>query len=469
MSEEVNVLDVSTVKQQELPSVLTSQFDKLVILETNVQKAVNMAVEAKNKAQSAQVKIGLFDYSKKEAINLLQSASEGLAEGLMTAAEAQKVSFEYQTKLTEITKFLFGLGVSNLAMNRSVVRELELKLKGASEEEISDLAKQELKNVIIQLKAQEDIMSKQAELTGKVKKHHQQLESINRQLDNIGNLDEQQDKKIATNIKNISENKKTLEKQQQKDFEHDKQIGELKKQDKEQDKLIATHSEVLSEHDKFLKEQQQKYVEHNKKLSDLTKQDKEQDNIIVSHSEKLLEHDKAFEEQQKKNAKFKQETSDNTNKIKGLENSLKQQEQALTEKNSALDKKYANTIKHLEDELSNLTGTTNKDSETIKENISSLLESVNTQISLVKEDVSKLEVDLSDEINSNEKKLVNTIAELKEEISNKDKEVYNKLTDLKNRIDRLDIITSKLGWKIGISIVAMGSLILNILQICGIL
>lgn len=441
MSEEVNVIDIRTLESQELPSVLSSQFDKLAILETNVQKAVNMAAEAKKKAETAQVKMGLFDYSKKEAINLLQSASKGLAEGLMTVTEAQKVSFEYQTKLTEITKFLFGLGVSNLAMNRSVVRELELKLKGASEEEISDLARQELKNVIIQLKAQEDIMSKQVALTGKVKKHQQQLESINGQLDNIEQMDEQQDKKIATNTKSILENKKTLEKQQQKDFEHDK----------------------------VLKEQQQKYVEHNKKISDITKHDGEQDNIIVSHSEKLLKYDKDFAEQQKKNAKLEQETSYNTDKIKGLKNSLKQQEQALIEKNITLDKKYADTTKQLKDELSNLTNTTNKDSETIKENISSLLKNVNTQTSLVKEDLSKVEVDLSDEINSIKEKLINTIAELKEEISNKDKEVYNKLTDLKDRIDSIDAITSKLGWKIGISVVAAGSLILNILQICGIL
>ena len=141
MSEEVNTIDIITIKLQELPSVLSTQFDKLALLEAKVQKSVNMAVEAKNKAKEAQVDIGLFRYSKKEAINLLQSTSQGLADGLMTAAEAQKISFEYQTKLTEICKFLFGLGVSNLAMNRSVVR-IRVKLKGASEEEISDLARQ---------------------------------------------------------------------------------------------------------------------------------------------------------------------------------------------------------------------------------------------------------------------------------------------------------------------------------------
>ncbi|NLL30269.1 MAG: hypothetical protein GX258_04355 [Clostridiales bacterium] len=385
MNGKLKVLDINTIKQEDLPVVLSSQFDKLTVLETNVQKAVKSAVKAKEKAQDAQVKMGIFNYSKKEAINLLQSASEGLAEGLMTAAEAQKVSFEYQTKLTEITKFLFGLGVSNIAMNRSVVRELELKLKGASEEEISDLAKQELRNVILQLKAQEDIMIKQEELKGKVKNHHYQLESINTQLDNIEKLEE------------------------------------------------------------------------------------EQDTLIFSHSKKLLKYEEIFEEQNKKNALLKEEISDNTSKINELENSLKQQGQLFLKKNNAFDKKYSEITKELQEEVSDLTNTTNKDRETIKNDISSLMESMNREISLVKENLHKTETDLSNELNSIEEKLINTISELKEEISKKDKEVNNKLTDLKNRIDNLETLTSKMGWKIGISIVAAGSLILNILQIFGVI
>lgn len=103
-------------------------------------------------------------------------------------AEAQKVSFEYQTELTKITKFLLGIGVSNLAMNRIVVRELELKLKSASEEKISDLAKQELKDIIKQLKDKEDMENKQAKLTDKVHQQHKKL------LDYEEKFEEQQKK-----------------------------------------------------------------------------------------------------------------------------------------------------------------------------------------------------------------------------------------------------------------------------------
>ena len=60
------------------------------------------------------------------------------------------------SEITEI--YLFGLGVSNLAMNRSVVRGVEMRLKGASEEELDELARQEILGVVRQLKAQEDIM-----------------------------------------------------------------------------------------------------------------------------------------------------------------------------------------------------------------------------------------------------------------------------------------------------------------------
>ena len=386
------VEDISGVNIENLPSVLSSQFDKLNLLQYNVEKSLNMAIEAKIKSEDAHVKMGIFDWSKKDAIKLLQEASKGLAEGIMTAAEAQKVSFEYQTKLTEITKFLLRLGLSNIAMNRSVVRELELKLKGASEEEISDLAKQELKNVIMQLKAQEDIMNKQAKLTDKVK---------------------QQNKLIEFHSEKLFEQEKDLEEQQKKNTKFKQQI--------------SNNEDNINSIKKTVKQQEDELIEKNNAL------DKKYSDIIKQVNDELLEHKKCFGEQQKKNTKFKQQISNNEDNINNIKKIVKQQEDELIEKNNALDKKYSDIIKQVNDELS------------------------------------KLECSISSEINSFDKQLINTITDLKEGISNKDKEVYNKFIDLQNRVNSLDIITSKLGWKIGISIIAIGSLILNILQICGII
>lgn len=340
MQEKVSITDISEIKLEGLPSIISSQFTKLSELDKKVKDAVDRANDAKNIVKNAQVKIGLFDYSKKDAIEFLQSASEGIAEGLIVAVEAQKKSFDYQTELAGSIKFLFGLGISNIAMNRSIVRELELKLKNASEEEISELARQEIKNVILQLKAQEDTMKIQNDLKMKVKNHQDWLKGIDRQLDN---------------------------------FERD-----------------------------------------------------------------------------------------TCNSIKIIEKSLVLQGQALIDNNNNLDEKFSVRTNELKNELSNLISRINED-------ITLLVCGTNAQIVEIKSDLSKSETSLFDKIYSLEENFNNLIDELDEEIKIKDKEAENKLLDFKNRINNLDIITSKLGWKILISVVATVSLILNFFQIYGVL
>ena len=151
------------VSASQVPSIIQEQFDGLTALKQNVSEATKKADAAKKSAKSAKEKSAEL-FHKKEAIESLQEATVDLAEAQISAAQAQEVSFEYQQKIAEITKYLFALGVSNIAMNRSVVRELELKLKGASEEELDEFARQEIIAVVKQLKAQEDIMKKNIQL-----------------------------------------------------------------------------------------------------------------------------------------------------------------------------------------------------------------------------------------------------------------------------------------------------------------
>lgn len=58
------------------------------------------------------------------------------------------------------------------------MRELELKLKGASEEELDELARREIISVVKQLKAQEDIMKKQSDLSDKVRIHESRINEL---------------------------------------------------------------------------------------------------------------------------------------------------------------------------------------------------------------------------------------------------------------------------------------------------
>lgn len=178
-----NTFDVNTVNENQLPTVISSQFKELTELENNVVKAMDMATQAKRKANDAQVSAGLF--KKKKAIEALQEAVKGQANALIPIVDAQKLLLKYQAGLTKITIFLANLGAQNLAMNRAVVRELELRLKGASDEEFSDLAKQELIKVIADLKNREDMMNKQSKIAENVGKQHEDIKKLNKQIDDM--------------------------------------------------------------------------------------------------------------------------------------------------------------------------------------------------------------------------------------------------------------------------------------------
>lgn len=177
----IKILDVKTVDAEQLPTIISSQFNELTELDTKIKEIQKKAEEAKKKANDSQISVKLLN--KKEAIELLQDAIKSLAIAQAEEVDAQEKLFTYQKKLTEITKYLFGLGVSSIAMNRSVVRELDLKLKGASDKEISELAKQELLNVINQLNAQRDMMDKQEKLTERVKENGEHINNLRENLD----------------------------------------------------------------------------------------------------------------------------------------------------------------------------------------------------------------------------------------------------------------------------------------------
>ena len=156
------------VSEKDVPEIIGSQFTVMQEYKENLDIAKKKAIEAQTHALgSSEKKTGVF--KNKTAIESLQETTLSLADAQLIAAEAQEKSFEYQKKLAEITKYLFGLGVSNIAANRCVVRELEMRLSNAKEEEIDELAREEIKNLVRELKLQEDIMQKQSNLNEKLK------------------------------------------------------------------------------------------------------------------------------------------------------------------------------------------------------------------------------------------------------------------------------------------------------------
>lgn len=128
-----------------LPELIRHQIEKLNELDNNVKLALEAATKAESAAKSAKQQSagrGLFSDPKRIAIEHLQSAGLELADAVQSSAKAQKTGFEFQQRLADITTNLFGLGIQNIAARQTVIRELEARLKGASEEAITALARQ---------------------------------------------------------------------------------------------------------------------------------------------------------------------------------------------------------------------------------------------------------------------------------------------------------------------------------------
>ena len=156
-------LPQQNISIEQLPTIIGNTFKHISEVDRKISNAVSRAEEAKKLADEASQKHAgwsFFGSDKKEAIEALQSAAISQANALSDSVDANKELFNNQKKMSEAIRYLFGLGVANMAANRTVVRELELKLKNASQEELSELARQEITNVILQLRAQEDMQYK---------------------------------------------------------------------------------------------------------------------------------------------------------------------------------------------------------------------------------------------------------------------------------------------------------------------
>lgn len=213
-------IKVESIDEKQVPELIQSQFGIMGELKKEIERASCRAFDAK---ESVINEIAPKGTSKKAAIESLQSATLDLANAQESAMNAQKLQFDYQQKLADITKFLFRLGLTNIAMNRVVVEELECKLRNATQEELDDLARAEIENLLKRLKMQQDIDQKQTELTKLLK--------------------EQSD----TNDSQAEE----IKVQARKDEEHDRRIDELFSIISKQDQVISS---ILDEMDDLRKD-----------------------------------------------------------------------------------------------------------------------------------------------------------------------------------------------------------------------
>jgi hypothetical protein len=314
LSTELIVLDsddivrsgLSGFNDKDLPQVIQGQISKLNELDTSVKKAMKAAASAKESAISAKnMSAGLG--KKKVAIEELQSAGVDLAKAVTSGAEAQKISFEFQTKLAEVSKYLFGLGVSNITSNRLVVRELEMKLKGASQEELSELARQELMSVVKQLKDQEDILNKLEILSKTTKNHEMTLKDIDRQLQDQAEIDRWHSAQLENYAETSERFEEKLEAQASLGKHHSEQLHAQAKLNKlyedqlktqaENDKILEKKLQAQAEIDSQHSEQLKVHAEISGNLEKRLESQAEVDKLHTEQLEILFESIKKHEEQ----------------------------------------------------------------------------------------------------------------------------------------------------------------------------
>ena len=176
-----NNLLQQNISIEQLPTIIGDTYKNITEVDRKISNAVSKAEEAKALADIASKKEAgwsFFGGDKKEAIEALQSAAISQANALSDSVDANKQLFENQKKMSDALRYLFGLGVANMAANRTVVRELELKLQNASKEELSELARQEITNVILQLRAQEDMQYKLENHNRILREHQGEIDKI---------------------------------------------------------------------------------------------------------------------------------------------------------------------------------------------------------------------------------------------------------------------------------------------------
>lgn len=99
-----------------------------------------------------------------------QKVVEYAIDAINNNALATKALFNNQILLANASKQLYALGVMGIASNRIVVREIRLRLKNASQEELDDLARKELESVVNELEKQKALEEKVDHLTDTIGK-----------------------------------------------------------------------------------------------------------------------------------------------------------------------------------------------------------------------------------------------------------------------------------------------------------
>ena len=151
---------IKEIENKDIPMIVSKTLSQIKEIDDKVDKLLGNAHEALEKAKRAKGKKANWSITgrnKQEAIEALQEATDANANAISSSYDASLELFKNQKSMSNSIRDLFVLGVSNLEANRITIKQLEESLKDASSGELNEYAREELKNIIRQLRAQRDV------------------------------------------------------------------------------------------------------------------------------------------------------------------------------------------------------------------------------------------------------------------------------------------------------------------------
>lgn len=275
--------DKMVIDASKIPALVEEQYGKLAKLDKQVGKAIKKAKSAEEAAEKAgSCKKGLF--RKKAALQTISDAVEALSEANMNNAQGLSEAFKFMQSLAEINQGLFGLAAMSTAANNTVLQQLELKLKGASAEKLSALARSELNRTISILKNQGNVLAEQD-------KQKKRLEAMQLRLNALSNEGEQHD----------AQQDELLEQHSQTVQEHAQMIAANMEHDAQQDELLEQHSQTDQEHAQMIAANIEHDAQKDGLIAENMEHDAQQDQQLAQHAEKDAEHDRLIAELREEN------------------------------------------------------------------------------------------------------------------------------------------------------------------------
>ena len=274
--------DQMIIDASKIPGLVDEQIKKLKALDEKVQDVLANAKDAKDSADRARSckKSGVLGIARADALETISDAVKALGDANESNAQGLSEVFRFMQSLAEISKGLFGLASMSMVAHNTVVQQLELKMRGASGEELSELAQNELERTISILKNQGNVLAEQD-------KQKKRLEAMQLRLNALSNEGEQHDVRLDAGEKKDAEHDDRLNAGEQKDAEHDRRLDEGEQHDAQQDELIAENKE----HD----------ARQDQQIAENMEQDARQDQQLAQHAEKDAEHDRLIAELREEN------------------------------------------------------------------------------------------------------------------------------------------------------------------------